>query len=231
MDPRQRLALELTWELLEDAFVVPETLRGQQVAVYLGAMTDDYAVLTLDDTAENLDHHSFSGVSRAMIANRISYAFGLRGSSLTVDSGQSSSLVAVHLAGESLRTGESALAIAGGVHLNLAGETGIAGESIRCGVDVRAHLRVRRTRRRLRAERRRRPRATETLTRRPRRRKPRPCHHSRQRGRQRRARRRRTDRAFGFRTGRRHPACPVPSGPGCRPGPVHRGPWHRHRNR
>jgi acyl transferase domain-containing protein len=123
MDPRQRLALELTWELLEDAFVVPETLRGQQVAVYLGAMTDDYAVLTLDDTAENLDHHSFAGVSRAMIANRISYAFGLRGSSLTVDSGQSSSLTAVHLACETLRTGESALAIAGGVHLNLARET------------------------------------------------------------------------------------------------------------
>src|ERR1700752_2546688 len=58
-----------------------------------------------------------------MIANRISYAFGLQGTSLTIDSGQSSSLVAVHLACESLRTGESALAIAGGVHLNLAIET------------------------------------------------------------------------------------------------------------
>jgi acyl transferase domain-containing protein len=125
MDPRQRLALELTWELFEDAFVVAETLRGERVAVYLGAMNDDYAVLTLDGTAENLDHHSFGGVSRTMIANRISYAFGLRGTSLTVDSGQSSSLVAVHLAGESLRTGESALAIAGGVHLNLAGETAL----------------------------------------------------------------------------------------------------------
>jgi acyl transferase domain-containing protein len=122
MDPRQRLALELTWELLEDAFVVPETVRGQQVAVYLGAMTDDYAFLTLRD-ADNLDHHSFAGISRAMIANRISYAFGMHGSSMTIDSGQSSSLVAVHLACESLRTGESPLAIAGGIHLNLANET------------------------------------------------------------------------------------------------------------
>jgi acyl transferase domain-containing protein len=120
MDPRQRLALELTWELLEDAFVVPETLRGERVAVYLGAMNDDYAALTLP---ENLDHHSFAGISRAMIANRISYAFGLRGSSFTIDSAQSSSLLAVHLACESLRTGDSALAIAGGVHLNLAIET------------------------------------------------------------------------------------------------------------
>ena len=121
MDPRQRLALELTWEAFEDAFVVPETARGQQVAVYLGAMNDDYAFLTV--TADDVDHYSFAGISRGMIANRISFAFGLHGPSMTVDSGQSSSLVAVHLACESLRTGASALAIAGGVHLNLASET------------------------------------------------------------------------------------------------------------
>ncbi|OBF44772.1 polyketide synthase [Mycobacterium sp. 852002-50816_SCH5313054-b] len=120
MDPRQRLALELAWEALEDAFVLPETLRGERVAVYLGAMNDDYGVLTL---AQEIDHHSFAGVSRTMIANRVSYALGLQGPSLTVDSGQSSSLVAVHLACESIRTGESELALAGGVHLNLAGET------------------------------------------------------------------------------------------------------------
>jgi len=123
MDPQQRLGLELAWEVLEDAFVVPKTLRGEQVAVYLGAMSDDYAVLTLGDTGEDLDHHSFAGVSRAMIANRISYALALHGPSLTIDSGQSSSLVAVHLACESLRMGESELAIAGGIHLNLASET------------------------------------------------------------------------------------------------------------
>lgn len=34
MDPRQRLALELAWELLEDAFIVPETVRARQVSVY-----------------------------------------------------------------------------------------------------------------------------------------------------------------------------------------------------
>ncbi|BBY10488.1 type I polyketide synthase [Mycobacterium marseillense] len=122
MDPRQRLVLELTWELFENAFVVPETLRGEPVSVYLGAMTDDYAALTVRDLADNLDHHTFTGISRAMIANRISYAFGLRGPSMTVDSGQSSSLVAVHLGCESVRSGQSSLAIAGGVHLNLADE-------------------------------------------------------------------------------------------------------------
>src|ERR1700742_3756045 len=46
MDPRQRLALELAWELFEDAFLLPETVRGEQVSIFLGAMTDDYAVLT-----------------------------------------------------------------------------------------------------------------------------------------------------------------------------------------
>ena len=125
LDPRQRLALELTWELLEDARIVPETLSGEQVAVCLGAMSDDYAYLTVRGAPDNVDHHSFTGISRGMIANRISYAFGLHGTSMTVDTGQSSSLVAVHLACESLRTGESPLAIAGGIHLNLADETAI----------------------------------------------------------------------------------------------------------
>ncbi|OBH56865.1 type I polyketide synthase [Mycobacterium sp. E2479] len=125
MDPRQRLALELTWELFEDAYLLPETLRGEQISVYLGAMTDDYAALTLRDLADNLDHHTFAGISRAMIANRISYAFGLHGPSMTVDSGQSSSLVAVHLGCESVATGQSTLAIAGGVHLNLANEIAV----------------------------------------------------------------------------------------------------------
>ncbi|HET9892845.1 MAG TPA: polyketide synthase, partial [Mycobacterium sp.] len=122
MDPRQRLALELAWELFEDAFLVPDLLRGEPVSVFLGAVADDYAALTLRDLADNLDHHTFTGISRTMIANRISYAFGLHGPSMVVDSGQSSSLVAVHLGCESLRAGQSTLAIAGGVHLNLANE-------------------------------------------------------------------------------------------------------------
>ncbi|ORA19177.1 hypothetical protein BST12_17875 [Mycobacterium angelicum] len=122
MDPRQRLALELTWELLETAALAPEQVDGDQVGVFIGAMNDDYAVLTLRNTDE-VDHHSFTGVSRGLIANRISFTFGMLGPSLSIDCGQSSSLVAVHLACESLRTGESSLAVAGGVQLNLAAET------------------------------------------------------------------------------------------------------------
>ncbi|GLB81274.1 polyketide synthase [Mycobacterium kiyosense] len=122
MDPRQRLALELTWELCEDAYLVPKDIRGQPIAVYLGAMNDDYALLTTRHGLDQVGHHAFSGLSRGMIANRVSFCFDLRGPSLTVDSGQSSSLVAVHLAAEALRAGTASMAVAGGVQLNLAAE-------------------------------------------------------------------------------------------------------------
>lgn len=125
MDPRQRLALELAWELFEDAFVVPDMLRGEQIAVYLGAMSDDYTLLAARQGGHHADHHAFAGLSRGMIANRVSYVFGLRGPSLVVDSGQSSSLVAVHQAGAGLRAGAFTMAIAGGIHLNLAPETAL----------------------------------------------------------------------------------------------------------
>ncbi|MEV8633594.1 type I polyketide synthase [Streptosporangium sp. NPDC051023] len=120
MDPQQRLALELAWEALEDARMVPATLRGRRAAVFVGAIADDYATLLATRGFASVTSHSMAGVQRGMIANRVSYALGLRGPSLTVDSGQSSSLVAVHMACESLRTGESELALVGGVHLNLA---------------------------------------------------------------------------------------------------------------
>ena len=123
MDPQQRLALELAWEALEDARIVPATLRGAAVDVVVGAISNDYAALAdrLGDGAVNA--YSYTGSHRSVIANRISYLLGLRGASLTVDAGQCSSLVAVQLACESLHRGESALALAGGVNLNLLAET------------------------------------------------------------------------------------------------------------
>jgi polyketide synthase 7 len=125
MDPRQRFALELTWELLEASLITPDRMHGDHVAVYIGAMNDDYAFLTLRNGGADLDHHSFAGLNRGLIANRISFTFGMHGPSFTVDCGQSSSLVAVHLACESLRSGESSLAVAGGIHLNFAAETAL----------------------------------------------------------------------------------------------------------
>ncbi|AYF31946.1 type-I PKS [Micromonospora tulbaghiae] len=117
-DPQQRLALELAWEAMEWAGVVPATLRGTRTGVFLGAMWDDYAALAYREGAE-FSPHSLTGSHRGMIANRLSYVFGLAGPSLVVDTGQSSSLVAVHLAMRSLRAGECGTALVAGINLNL----------------------------------------------------------------------------------------------------------------
>jgi acyl transferase domain-containing protein len=89
MDPRQRLASELTRELLESSRFAPHS--GKQVSVYIGAMYEDYALLRRCDCAKALDHHSSVNLKRGSIANRISSALGLRDASLTFDCGQSSS--------------------------------------------------------------------------------------------------------------------------------------------
>ncbi|GAA0440340.1 hypothetical protein Acor_12860 [Acrocarpospora corrugata] len=118
MDPQQRLVLELAWEALENARVAPTALRDAAAGVFIGAISNDHAALLGEP-----GRHTYTGANRAMIANRVSYFLGLRGPSLTLDAGQSSSLVAVELACQSLRRGETGLALAGGVNLNLLGQT------------------------------------------------------------------------------------------------------------
>ncbi|HEV2637464.1 MAG TPA: SDR family NAD(P)-dependent oxidoreductase [Actinocrinis sp.] len=119
VDPQQRLVLELAWEALEDAGWPAGRLADSRTGVFVGAIWDDYAALQRGRDAM-VTQHSVAGQQRGVIANRVSHLLGLRGPSLTVDTGQSSSLAAVHLAVASLRRDESALAIAGGVNLALA---------------------------------------------------------------------------------------------------------------
>ncbi|MFD8163016.1 type I polyketide synthase [Streptomyces malaysiensis] len=118
MDPQQRLMLELAWEAFEDAGIRPGTLKDSPTGVFVGAIWDEYATLLRRDTA-TANRHAMTGVHRSIIANRVSYGCGLRGPSLTVDTAQSSSLVAVHTACEALRRRECTLALAGGVNLIL----------------------------------------------------------------------------------------------------------------
>ncbi|KPH98738.1 6-deoxyerythronolide-B synthase, partial [Actinobacteria bacterium OK074] len=120
MDPQQRLVLELAWEALEEAGTVPAELAGRTVGVYVGAMAYDYATLRHRPDAGPLTRHTLTGLSRGLLANRVSYTLGLRGPSLTVDSAQSSALVSLHLAYRAVRDGDCELALAGGVNLNLA---------------------------------------------------------------------------------------------------------------
>ncbi|MFE3329642.1 type I polyketide synthase, partial [Streptomyces sp. NPDC059176] len=128
MDPQQRIVLELAWEALEDAGVLPASLKGSRTAVFVGTLRDDYAGLVHRHGSRAITQHTMAGVNRGVIANRVSYYLGLNGPSLTVDSAQSSSLVAVHLACESLRSGESDTAIAAGVNLNLLSESAVTEE-------------------------------------------------------------------------------------------------------
>ncbi|MFJ2900656.1 type I polyketide synthase, partial [Streptomyces sp. NPDC087218] len=126
MDPQQRLVLELAWEALENAGAVPGRLRGSRAGVFVGAMADDYAMLSRRAGVEGIGAFTSTGLARSVIANRVSYLLGLTGPSLVVDSGQSSSLVAVHQACQALRRGEVTWALAGGVNLMLAPESSVA---------------------------------------------------------------------------------------------------------
>jgi acyl transferase domain-containing protein/aryl carrier-like protein len=130
MDPQQRLMLELSWEALEDAAVAPTTLRGRQVGVFAGAVFTDYGVLQAQAGPEVLTQHSSTGNVQAILANRVSYALGLMGPSLVVNTACSASLVSVHLAAQSLRLGECDVALAGGVQLMLSPDTMVALSSL-----------------------------------------------------------------------------------------------------
>jgi phthiocerol/phenolphthiocerol synthesis type-I polyketide synthase B len=119
MDPQQRLLLEVAWEALEHAGIPPSSLRRSQTGVFAGACYTDYGYLAALDLP-SVDAWSNAGGALSIIANRLSYFLDLRGPSLTVDTACSSSIVALHLACQSLRIGDSDVALAAGVNLLLA---------------------------------------------------------------------------------------------------------------
>ena len=122
VDPQQRLALELTWEALEDAHIPASDLKGGQVGVFVGTSTNDYqlmAALGLGEGSDETAAYALTGTATSIIANRVSYFFDFHGPSVAVDTACSSSLVAVHQAVRSLRSGESDVALAGGVNMIL----------------------------------------------------------------------------------------------------------------
>jgi acyl transferase domain-containing protein/thioesterase domain-containing protein/aryl carrier-like protein len=121
MDPQQRLVLEVAWEALEDANIAPDSLSGSQTGVFVGISASDYARMQNSDP-NLIDAYAGTGNAHSLTANRLSYFLDLRGPSIAVDTACSSSLVAVHQAMQSLRAGECALALAGGVNVILSPE-------------------------------------------------------------------------------------------------------------
>ena len=129
MDPQQRLVLEVAWAALEDAGLVPARLAGSRTGVFVGIGLNDYGRLqvpaqTLDPRL--IDNYFTSGNALCITPNRLSYLLDLRGPSLAIDTACSSSLTAMHVACQSLRSGESTLALVGGVNLMLAPATSIS---------------------------------------------------------------------------------------------------------
>lgn len=124
LDPQQRLLLEVSWEALESAGIVPASLKRSRTGVYVGLSGDDYTLAHRHSgDLSRIDAYSITGSTPSTAAGRIAYVLGLEGPALPVDTACSSSLVAFHLACQSLREGETDLALAGGVNLILAPAT------------------------------------------------------------------------------------------------------------
>lgn len=124
IDPQQRLLLMTAWEALEDAGQRPDRLAGSRTGVFVGCSRADYLENALQRGLEEATAAQLGNV-RSLLPARVSHFFDLRGPSVVVDTACSSSLVAVHQAVQSLRAGESPVALVAGVNLPLRPHEGV----------------------------------------------------------------------------------------------------------
>ncbi|WP_429843908.1 SDR family NAD(P)-dependent oxidoreductase [Brevibacillus sp. FIR094] len=116
MDPQQRLFLQESYKAFEDSGYSVEQLSGRKVGVFVGGRSSDYKEKSV--LAEGVSSQTMLGNEMSMLGARLSYFLNLKGPSLAVDTACSSALVAIHLACDSLRRGETEMALAGGVAIH-----------------------------------------------------------------------------------------------------------------
>ncbi|QKX60887.1 uncharacterized protein TRUGW13939_08033 [Talaromyces rugulosus] len=116
MDPQIRLQLESVFEATENAGIPLDRLAGSNTSVFSGCFLRDYNDSLMRDP-EAFPMMLLTGNGAAMISNRISHFFDLRGPSMTIDTGCSSSLSSLHLGCQSLRSGDADISIVSTVNL------------------------------------------------------------------------------------------------------------------
>ncbi|HEU5377686.1 MAG TPA: aminotransferase class III-fold pyridoxal phosphate-dependent enzyme [Ktedonobacteraceae bacterium] len=127
-DPQQRLLLECAWNALESAGYDPSNY-GKAISVYAGTSPSTYHINSLLTNADQADPFFYGpqisfGNDTHFTATRISYKLNLHGPSISVNTACSTSLVAVHMACQSLLSGESDMALAGGASITIPQQTG-----------------------------------------------------------------------------------------------------------
>jgi len=119
MDPQQRLMLQEVWHAMERGGLTKEQLENRKVGVFIGSSNFEYSVKLANKPLEKIVAHDSLGTSHSVIANRVSHFLKLTGPSFALDATCSSSMVALHLACQSIQSGECEMAIVGGVNLAL----------------------------------------------------------------------------------------------------------------
>ncbi|HDT4624424.1 TPA: SDR family NAD(P)-dependent oxidoreductase [Klebsiella oxytoca] len=115
IDPQHRLLLETSWHALEQAGVVPETLKQRKIGVFVGIGPSDYDAI--QSANKDAEAYHILGTHTSFAAGRIAFCLGLQGPAISIDTACSSSLVALHQACQSLRLNECKMALASGVQV------------------------------------------------------------------------------------------------------------------
>jgi acyl transferase domain-containing protein len=123
IDPQHRLFLEYAWEAIENAGYDPETYEGS-IGVYAGAEINAYLLNNIYPKFGLSDLQTLLGNDKDYLSSRVSYKLNLKGPSVSIQTACSTSLVAVHMACQSLLNGECDISLAGGVAVRLPEKAG-----------------------------------------------------------------------------------------------------------